>query len=214
MTTVRAEKKQQTRQALMDAAHALMAAGKGFCAMSLREVAQGAGIVPAAFYRHFATMDELGLALVDEVGQVFRESIRQVRRHEFAQGGKGGSINQSVQIFLDAVEQHREQFMFLAREQFGGSRAVREAITQLRQQCADDMVADLQAMARLTHLTPDDLDEIADLVVKSVFATLPDLFDPPRTQVPEHLRPEVKMVQQLRFIMVGAKHWRGMSGRA
>lgn len=208
-TPPRAGRKQQTRQALMDAAHALMDAGTGFCALSLREVARTAGVVPTAFYRHFADMDALGLALVDEVGQTFRAAIREVRRHEFE---KGGAIPGSVRIFLDAVERHRSQFVFLAREQFGGSATVRQALRQLRRQCADDMVADLKAMAQLTHLRTEDLDEIADLVVKTVFATLPDMMDPQPADLPEHLRPQTKMVQQLRFIMIGAKRWKGMRG--
>ena len=208
-TVPRAERKQQTRQALMDAAHALMDRGTGFCALSLREVARTAGVVPTAFDRHFADMEALGLALVDEVGQTFRAAIREVRRHEFE---KGGAIAESVRIFLSAVERHRSQFVFLAREQFGGSATVRQALRQLRRQCADDMVADLQAMAQLTHLSTADLDQIADLVVKTGFATLPDMMDPQSDDLPSHLQPEAKMVQQLRFIMIGAKRWRGMKG--
>ncbi|RMS38985.1 TetR family transcriptional regulator, partial [Pseudomonas coronafaciens pv. garcae] len=75
----RAEQKQQTRRALLDAAHQLMESGRGFGSLSLREVARTAGIVPTGFYRHFEDMDQLGLALVSEVGQTFRETIRLVR---------------------------------------------------------------------------------------------------------------------------------------
>ena len=51
---------------------------------------------------------------------------------------------------------------------------------------------------------------IADLVVKTVFATLPELIDPLDVELPEHLRPEAKMTQQLRFIFIGSKHWQGL----
>ena len=60
-----------------------------------------AGIVPTGFYRHFSDMDQLGLALVSEVGQTFRETIRLVRHNELFMGGV---INASVRIFLDIVE--------------------------------------------------------------------------------------------------------------
>jgi len=46
-----------------------------------------------------------------------------------------------------------------------------------------------------------------------VFATLPELIDPPADNLPAHLQPEAKITQQLRFIMIGGKHWRGL-GRA
>ena len=96
----RAEQKQQTRNALMDAARHLMECGRGFGSLSLREVTRTAGIVPTGFYRHFADMDELGLVLVSEVGQTFRETIRLVRHNEFVMGG---IIDASVRIFLDVV---------------------------------------------------------------------------------------------------------------
>ena len=49
-----------------DAALKLMDARESFEAVSLRSVTRAAGVVPGAFYRHFSSMDELGLALVDE----------------------------------------------------------------------------------------------------------------------------------------------------
>jgi hypothetical protein len=51
---------------------------------------------------------------------------------------------------------------------------------------------------------------IADLVVKTVFATLPELIDPPATPVEGQLSAEAKIVQQLRFIFIGARHWQGL----
>ena len=62
----RDERKQQSRQALLDAVLALSASGRAFSSMSLREIARHAGLVPAAFYRHFADLDQLGLELVDQ----------------------------------------------------------------------------------------------------------------------------------------------------
>ncbi|MGS7457649.1 TetR family transcriptional regulator, partial [Mycobacterium tuberculosis] len=66
---IRDERKQQTRHALMEAALAMVAAGRSFPSLSLREVTRDAGVVPASFYRHFRDMDELGLALVDDTCQ-------------------------------------------------------------------------------------------------------------------------------------------------
>ena len=62
----RAEKKLQTRHTLLQSTLDLMDSGRGFCGLSLREVTRQAGVVPAAFYRHFEDMDQLGLALVQE----------------------------------------------------------------------------------------------------------------------------------------------------
>jgi AcrR family transcriptional regulator len=61
------ERKQQSRQALLDAALQLSTAGRSFSSISLREVAREVGLVPTAFYRHFQDMDALGQELVDQV---------------------------------------------------------------------------------------------------------------------------------------------------
>ncbi|MBD8603308.1 MULTISPECIES: TetR family transcriptional regulator [unclassified Pseudomonas] len=204
----RAEQKQQTRLALLEAARQLMAAGRGFGSISLREVAKAAGIVPTGFYRHFDDMDQLGLALVNEVDATFRATLRLVRHHEIVVGGLTAA---SVRIFLDGVAANRPQFLFLAREQYGGSLPVRQAIATLRAGISADLATDLGSMPKWQHLSSASLQVMADLVVKAVFATLPELIDPPAADLPAHLTPEAKISQQLRFIFIGAKYWKGLN---
>lgn len=207
----RAEQKQQTRHALLDAARQLMESGRGFGSLSLREVARTAGIVPTGFYRHFDDMDQLGLALVREVNETFRQTIRRVRHNEIE---LGGITDASVRIFLDVVAANRAQFLFLAREQYGGSQPVRQAIARLREGISSDLAADLGSMRRWQHLDSPALGVIADLVVKTVFATLPELIDPPANLADGQLDAEAKIIQQLRFIFVGARHWQGLGNPA
>ena len=207
MSSPRLEQKQQTRRALMEAARNLMESGRGFGSLSLREVTRLAGIVPTGFYRHFRDMDELGMALVAEVGETFRATLSEVRRNEFE---LGGMIEASTHIFINAVAANRGQFLFLAREQYGGSQAVRQALGELRTRITEGLSRDLQLMNRTPRLGKPSLDVLADLVIKAVFATLPELIDPPASDQPLHLRPEAKIIEQLRFIMIGGKHWRGL----
>jgi hypothetical protein len=122
----------------------------------------------------------------------------------------GGIIGASVRIFLDVVAAKRSQFLFLAREQYGGSRPVRQALGALRDGISADLAADLGTMPKWQHLDPAALSILADLVVKSVFAMLPELIDPPSESLPAHLTPQAKITHQLRFIFNGAKHWRGL----
>ncbi|QXH47246.1 TetR family transcriptional regulator [Pseudomonas xanthosomatis] len=205
----RAEQKLQTRQALLDAACLLMESGRGFGSISLREVAKAAGIVPTGFYRHFPDMDALGLALVHEVDTTFRQTIRLVRQNEFE---LGGITDASVRIFLDVVTAHRAQFLFLAREQYGGSQAVRQAIARLRHDISNDLATDLARMPRWQHLDAAALAVMADLVVKTVFATLPELIDSDDFSGSQAMSAQEKITQQLRFIFVGARHWQGLGG--
>ena len=71
--TKRREKKEKTRRALIEAALSL-SLEKGFSAVGLREVSRAAGIAPTSFYRHFESMNELGLVLVEELSLVLHEA--------------------------------------------------------------------------------------------------------------------------------------------
>ena len=62
-----AERRAATRQALLDAALLQMEGGESFDTLSLRSVAKAAGVVPTAFYRYFASMDALTLAVADRL---------------------------------------------------------------------------------------------------------------------------------------------------
>lgn len=66
-------------------------------------------------------------------------------------------------------------------------------------------------MPRWQHLDAAALAVMADLVVKTVFATLPELIDEPSDNAGEPISAQEKITQQLRFIFVGAKHWQGLS---
>lgn len=56
----REAKKEATRRAIVTAALTLLEE-RSFATLSLREVTREAGIAPAAFYRHFESMEALGL---------------------------------------------------------------------------------------------------------------------------------------------------------
>lgn len=72
-TIEKKEEKERVRIALLRAALRL-AATHGFASLGLREVAREGGIAPTSFYRHFADMEELGMALIRElVGGARRE---------------------------------------------------------------------------------------------------------------------------------------------
>ena len=58
LVRTRAQQKEQTRRAIVDAAFRMLSPDQSFANLSLREVAREAGIAPTSFYRHFKDMDE------------------------------------------------------------------------------------------------------------------------------------------------------------
>ena len=203
-TISRQERKQRTRQALLDAALDLLG-DRGFASLSLREVAKQAGIVPTAFYRHFASMDELGVALVEESMRSLRYMIRSVRTTSEA---SSALIERSVQTLHAHVRAQRAHFRFIARERYGGTGAVSRAIAVELKLFASDLAVDLARLDGLREWPTDDLHLLADLIVAAMLATVLDLLD----VRPDDAETEAAIVhtaqQRLRLIFLGASHWR------
>ncbi|HNP01832.1 MAG TPA: HTH-type transcriptional repressor FabR, partial [Agitococcus sp.] len=163
--SIRDEKKQQTRNTLLEAALSLMSDGRSFVSISLREVTREAGVVPTAFYRHFRDMDELGLALVDEVCLNLRRLLREERVK--AQGAGHIAIKSSVMMFLLYVKQEARYFDFLARERWSGSSKIREAIQREIRHFSSDLSSDLRLFPEMQNLPSEDLQMISDLVINA-----------------------------------------------
>ncbi|HEU4515164.1 MAG TPA: TetR family transcriptional regulator [Nocardioidaceae bacterium] len=200
----RQERKERTRQAILDAALELVAE-EGLAALSLRQLTRAVGIVPTAFYRHFASVDELGLALVDRSFASLRLMIREAR-----QGNPqlAGVIRSSVAILVQHVHSDRTYFRFIARERFGGVPVVRQAIRHELELFERELATDLGRLPGLETWTAEDLRVMANLVVNAMVSTAEDILDAPPER-PEVERRIVRTAEkQLRMIVVGAVNWR------
>ena len=122
---VRAQQKEKTRRALIDAAFNQLSAEKSFSNLSLREVAREAEIAPTSFYRHFKDM--VGLAMVDEAGLVLRQLMRQARKR--IENG-GSVVALSVDTFFELIADRPNVFRLLLRESSGTSLVFRTAVAR------------------------------------------------------------------------------------
>lgn len=206
----REEKKQQTRQQLLDAALQLSHTSGGFAAVSLREVTREAGLVPTAFYRHFRDMNELGLALVDEACLTLRRLLRDARLQAMNSGSV--AIQDSVRTYLGYVREHASAFEFLARERSGGSEVVREALAREIRYFISELAADLRIFAPFRDFPADDLEMIADLVVNTVANLALDILRLPPNQTRLEQDIASRAVKQLRLIFLGAVTWKPERG--
>ncbi len=122
---IRAQQKEKTRRALVDAAFNQLSAERSFSSLSLREVAREANIAPTSFYRHFKDMNELGLTMVDEGGLTLRQMMRKGRQR----AEEGGSVIRiSVETFMEVLDSNPNVFRILLHERSGTSAAFRAAV--------------------------------------------------------------------------------------
>lgn len=200
----RQERKERTRQAIFDTALDLVAE-EGLAALSLRRLTKAVGIVPTAFYRHFSSIDELGLALVDRSFASLRRMIRDVRR---GNPELSGVIRGSVAVLVEHVHAQQPYFRFIARERFGGVPVVRQAIRHELELFERELATDLARLPNLDAWSAEDLRVLANLIVNAMVSTAEDILDAPPER-PEVEREIVRTAEkQLRLIVVGAANWR------
>ena len=217
----REEKKRQTRQAFYNAVLDLCMTGQGFGSISLRQVTREVGVVPTAFYRHFDDMEELGRSLVeDELGNalaMLREHMQFGKRRTFER-----QIAKSVQLFFKAVDAQPRYWQFIASERFGGSEAVRRAVSEQIKTFAKVMSEDLALQPAFEHVSDDDRYLLAKIGVNLSFSWIIEWLDltyiPKLADDEEHAADEnleaakeamlLHCTRQMQMVLYGAYNWK------
>ena len=198
----RVARKERTRRAILDAALEL-SDETTLAAISLRQVAKEVGIVPTAFYRHFDSIEALGLALVDEAFASLRTMIRDIRRGDPA---FADIVDRSITVLVDHVHQERAHFLFIARERAAGPPAVRDAIHHEIELFERELATDVARLPGTDSWSGEDLRVLSNLIVTAMVATAESILgaaDRPdvEKEIVEHAR------TQLRMVLVGALNW-------
>lgn len=194
----RQQQKLQTRQRIINAAFALLDDNKSFTSISLREVARAANIAPTSFYRHFSSINELGLTLVDESGLALRQLMRQARQRL---AGGGSLIDISVNTFMEFILQNPNVFRLLLREHTGTSSSFRAAVTREIQHFTEELSDYLEVQVKIPT-TVANLQ--AEAMVKLVFSAGAEALDADTENI-EKIAQRVKI--QLRLIQYGAERY-------
>lgn len=201
---VRQLQKERTREALMTAALEL-SQEQGFAQTSLRQVAKRAGVVPAAFYRHFESMDELGLSLVERCFGTLRTMIRDASRDPevFLQ-----IIDAAAEILVRAVKQNKADFAFVARERVGGTEVVRDAIRHELDLFVSELAVVLARLPNIENWSADDVQMVSRLFVRNMVANAEEVVEMPdgRPDLEERIREGAR--RQMRLIVLGFEDWR------
>jgi len=202
----RVERKEVTRRAIIGAALKLLDE-RNFSALSLREVTREVGIVPAGFYRHFESMEALGLVLIDESFRSLREMLRSARTNKL---DPNRMIESTVEILTASVTQQREHWRFIVRERSSGIPILRHAIRAEILLITSELAADLARFPGLDTWSTEDLNIRAGLFVNSMIVIAEAIEDSPDAATVEEITRTA--VRQLRMITVGVAGWRSDQG--
>ncbi|MEU3840732.1 TetR family transcriptional regulator [Streptomyces sp. NPDC028635] len=200
---VRQAQKLKTRQALLDAALGLLE-GQSLSSLGLREVTRAVGVAPTAFYRHFRSIEDLGVALVEEalgsLHPMIRTTVSTAGDHE-------ERIVRAVELIARHVDAYPAHVRFIARERHGGVQPVREAIREQLARFADEVKAELAKDPVSAGWSEDDLLMLATLYVDQMLITASLFLESLEASRAERERVTQVATRQMRLISIGRHHW-------
>ncbi|WP_030567987.1 TetR family transcriptional regulator [Streptomyces aureocirculatus] len=194
----RRAQKLRTRQALLDAALRLLEE-QSLSSLGLREVTRAVGVAPTAFYRHFRDTADLGVALVEEaLGSLHTTLVATLA----ATGDGEERIAAAVELIVAYVRAYPAHARFIAREQHGGVRRVREAIGAQLALFAREVAAQFAREPEAAGWSEDDLLMLARMYVDHMVMTASALLE---TADAEPVADTAR--RQLRLVGLGRRHW-------
>ncbi|MFF8972197.1 TetR family transcriptional regulator [Streptomyces sp. NPDC014995] len=206
---IRAAQKQKTRQALLDAALALLEE-QSLSSLGLREVTRAVGVAPTAFYRHFRSTADLGVALVEEALGGLHPMIRTTVA---AADSSDERITRAVELIARHVDAYPAHVRFIARERHGGVQVVREAIRNQLARFAEEVGTELAKDPEAQGWSDDDLLMLSHLYVDqmlitaSLFLEAQEAAEGGEVSAEDRERVSRLATRQMRLISIGRHHW-------
>jgi AcrR family transcriptional regulator len=200
---IRQAQKQKTRQAFLDAALALLEE-QSLSSLGLREVTRAVGVAPTAFYRHFRSTADLGVALVDEALGSLHPTVRTIVA---TTEDNEERIRRAIELIADHVDTHAAHVRFIARERHGGVQPVREAIQAQLIRFAEEVKAELAKDPQAEGWSDEDLLMLAHLYVDQMLIAASLFME--ALDAPQDVRDRIarRVFRQLRIIGIGRRHW-------
>ncbi|MGV9702522.1 TetR family transcriptional regulator [Streptomyces sp. NPDC003483] len=202
---IRQAQKQKTRQALLDAALELLEE-QSLSSLGLREVTRAVGVAPTAFYRHFHSTADLGVALVEEALGSLHPMIGDTVS---AAGDSGERIGRAVELIARHVETHPAHVRFIARERHGGVQPVRQAISDQLSRFAEEVRGELAEQPESRGWSDDDLLMLAGLYVDQMLMTASLYLEALEASEEERERVARVAARRMRLIAIGRRNWLG-----
>ncbi len=135
-------RKEETRHRILMAALQLVEEGRSPSELGLREVARSVGMAAPSIYNHFADMDELGIALVEESLARLRSVARSARKQMQIEDPTK-ALKLLLQQFLLSINESESALRLLIMQWFNPNpeyrKIIRRDMSIMRQDLAENM---------------------------------------------------------------------------
>lgn len=197
----RADRKQETRRRILDAALHLVEEGRSPDALGLREVARAAGMAAPSIYNHFADMDELGLALVDDA---------LIRLRAIARTARNGMAHQDIQFvlktmlkqFLLYMNKYEPILRLLIMQWFNPNPEYRKTIRRELAIMQEDLADNMRSAAAEKGMKASDYDTESEAILSLLIVYVLDALDLDKQKREERLE---KVEKQLMMLARGSR---------
>lgn len=183
---------------LMKAALKLAMKTRSIGALGVREIGREAGLNPNTFYRHFSSLEDLGLAILNEVIESWREPLRDIRRRAaeaactqipapsvsteyWSVSLRRAKLVAALHIdgVFDFVLENPEAFLIGVGEMSGSSPKLRQRLHDAKEQLAGDLAADIRIYQLLPMLSDAALRDMSAIIIRQIITLSTDYIDVP-----------------------------------
>ncbi len=183
---------------LINAALKLAMKTRSIGALGVREIGREAGLNPNTFYRHFSSLEDLGLAILNEVIASWRGPMRDIRRKAaevasaqfpppavsteyWAVSLRRAKVVAALTIegSFDFVLRNPEAFLIGVGEMSGSSSKLRQRLQEANEELAGDLAADIRIYQLLPMLSDATLKDMSTIIIRQIISLSTDYIDVP-----------------------------------
>lgn len=205
-TQTRADRKQDTRRRILAAALRLIEEGRSPNALGLREVAREAGVAAPSIYNHFADMDELGLALVDE-SLIRLRSIARSARAGMVSADLPQALKTLMQQFLLYINKYESVLRLLIMQWFNSNLEYRKTIRREMAMMQEDLAENLRQTAQVKGGSGSNYETESEALISILIVWVLDAMNLDKAQREVRLP---KLEQQLLMVLAGSRSLAGL----
>ena len=196
----RRDRKEETRHRILMAALQLVVEGRSPSELGLREVARSVGMAAPSIYNHFADMDELGIALVEEslarLRSVARSARKQMQNKDLVK-----ALKLLLQQFLLSINESESALRLLIMQWFNPNPEYRKIIRRDMSIMRQDLAENMEQTAAEKGLKLGEFSLESDVIFSLLITYILNVMDMDKAKREERLK--VLEQQILMIVMRG-----------